>query len=155
MDKRFKKTGDSYVVVNDFPGLEDGARGYEIGEEMAVFSGKGRSYAIVNMETGKMRRFIDEDGYLQVEDKDIACVVFSKKVFYYFGRYRNFENGYCAIQWTLEPDGSFFADEDGFGAEKCREDNVCCIINRDLEIVVPFRHMSDVKAELQKLIDKK
>ena len=151
MDKRFRKINDFDVVVKDFPGLENGAQGYEIGEEMAVFSGKGHSYTIVNMETGKMRRFVDEKGCLLIEDKDIAYTGFTKRVLYYFGRCSNFKGGYCAIQWTLTPDNRYFAVGSGFGAEDDKEENIYCIINRDLEIVVPFRSMIDVKFELQKL----
>lgn len=35
---------------------------YDIGENMAVLSGKGRSYTIINKETGKARLLVSEDG---------------------------------------------------------------------------------------------
>lgn len=165
MDNRFKINDNFDVIANGFPGLRNGAKGYEIGEKMAVFTGKDRSYTIVNMETGKMRTFVSENGSLLVEEKDIDIGAitsefehygnaYTKTVCYYFGRYSNFKGGYCAILWTLYPDGRYFADEDGFGAENNQEENVYCIINRDLEIVVPFKPMSDVKSELQKLAGK-
>jgi hypothetical protein len=37
---------------------------YDIGENMAVFSGEGRSYTIINKETGKTRQLVSEDGSL-------------------------------------------------------------------------------------------
>ena len=44
---------------------------YDIGENMAVFSGEGRSYTIINKETGKTRQLVSEDGSLLVTDNDI------------------------------------------------------------------------------------
>lgn len=32
-----------------------------------------------------------------------------------------FENGRAKFMWQVQPDGRYFADEDGFGAEKCDE----------------------------------
>lgn len=73
-----------------------------------------------------------------------------KSVRYWFGRYDNFRNGVCAICWTVYPDGRYFADEDGFGMEDNDEENAYCIINKDLEIIVPFQPMDDVKEMLKK-----
>lgn len=44
---------------------------YDIGENMAVFSGEGRSYTIINKETGKTRQLVSEDGSLLVTDNEI------------------------------------------------------------------------------------
>lgn len=41
---------------------------YDIGENMAVFSGEGRSYTIINKETGKTRLLVSESGSLLVAD---------------------------------------------------------------------------------------
>lgn len=32
-----------------------------------------------------------------------------------------FSEGAARVSWTLQPDGRYFEDEDGFGAEKCEE----------------------------------
>ena len=132
---------------------------YDIGENMAVFSGEGRSYTIINKETDKTRQLVSEDGSLLVTDNEIdfdaiykGCPDFNgcKSVRYWFGRYDNFRNGVCAICWTVYPDGRYFADEDGFGMEDNDEENAYCIINKDLEIIVPFQPMDDVKEMLKK-----
>lgn len=132
---------------------------YDIGENMAVLSGKGRSYTIINKETGKARQLVSEDGTLLVADNEIdfdatnkGCLDFNgcKWVRYCFGRYDNFRNGVCAICWTVYPDGRYFADEDGFGMEDNDEEKIYCIINKDLEIIVPFQPMNDVKEILRK-----
>ena len=44
---------------------------YDIGENMAVLSGEGKSYTIINKETGKTRQLVSEDGSLLVTDNDI------------------------------------------------------------------------------------
>ena len=44
---------------------------YDIGENMAVLSGEGRSYTIINKETGKTRQLVSEDGSLLVTDNEI------------------------------------------------------------------------------------
>ena len=68
---------------------------YDIGENMAVFSGEGRSYTIINKETGKTRQLVSEDGSLLVTDNEIdfdaiykGCPDFNgcKSVRYWFGR---------------------------------------------------------------------
>lgn len=132
---------------------------YDIGENMAVFSGEGRSYTIINKETGKTRQLVSEDGSLLVTDNEIdfdaiykGCPDFNgcKSVRYWFGRYDKFRNGVCVICWTIYPDGRYFADEDGFGMEDNDEENAYYIINKELEIIVPFQPMDDVKEMLKK-----
>lgn len=68
-------------------------------------------------------------------------------------RYDDFKDGYCAITWCLYPDGRYFADEDGFGAEDNIEITIYAILNTDLEVVVPWQPM-DVKKELEKVRNK-
>ena len=79
---------------------------YDIGENMAVLSGEGRSYTFINKETGKTRQLVSEDGTLLVAGNEIdfdainnGCPDFNgcKSVRYWFGRYDNFRNGVCAI----------------------------------------------------------
>lgn len=131
---------------------------FDIGENMAILKEDGMSFTILNKETGKLRRIVSEDGRLLVNDCEIdfdaieeGCPDFEggKYVEYYFGIFRDFKNGVCAICWTVYPDGRYFADEDGFGMEHNNEENAYCIINRDLEIIVPFQPMKDVATVLK------
>lgn len=62
-----------------------------------------------------------------------------------------FEDGVCAISWTLYPDGRYFEDEDGFGGEKCHEEIIYAIIDTDLNFVEPFRPINDVDARLKEI----
>lgn len=130
----------------------------DIGENMAILKEDGKSFTILNKETGKLRRIVSEEGRLLVDDGEIdfdaiekGCPDFEggKYVEYYFGIFREFKNGVCAICWTVYPDGRYFADEDGFGMEHNNEENAYCIINRNLEIIVPFQPMKDVATVLK------
>lgn len=131
---------------------------FDIGENMAILKENGKSFTILNKETGMLRRIVSEDGRLLVNDCEIdfeaiekGCPDFEggKYVEYYFGIFRDFKNGVCAICWTVYPDGRYFADEDGFGMEHNNEENAYCIINRNLEIIVPFQPIKDVATVLK------
>lgn len=152
----FKRQEDRYVLAEGIDFLKEDPKGYDIGNDVAVFSKGRHSYILVNMRTGRIRQFVSESGRLLVEDKDIdyECIhrlhkhyqrcADTKSVEFYFGRYNDFKEGLCALCWTTYPDGMYFADSDGFGMEDNDEETVYCIINTDFEILVPFRPMKDV-----------
>lgn len=132
---------------------------YNIGENMAVYNGEGKSFTVINKKTGEARMFVSASGELLAADNEInfdaiesECPNFNgcKVVEYWFGRYSNFKNGICALCWTISPDGCYFADEDGFGMEDNDEKKVYCIINKKMEIIVPFQPMNDVEEMLKK-----
>lgn len=132
---------------------------YNIGENMAVYNGEGKSFTVINKKTGEARMFVSANGELLAADNEInfvaikrECLHFNgcKVVEYWFGRYSNFKNGICALCWTIFPDGRYFADEDGFGMEDNDEEKVYCIINKKMEIIVPFQPMNDVEEMLKK-----
>lgn len=132
-----------------------GVSGYPIGEDMAVFgNGRGPLY-IVNMKTDKYRKLIDAGGHVvgfKPEDFDLQRIgrmaqrhSFRKMVVEYAGleRYNDFRGGVCCFGWMLYPEGRYFADEDGFGAEDNDEEEIYCIIDSDLNVLVPFQPMTD------------
>lgn len=100
----------------------------------------------------KTETLLVADNEIDFDATNKGCPDFNgcKWVRYWFGRYDNFRNGVCAICWTVYPDGRYFADEDGFGMEDNDEEKIYCIINKDLEIIVPFQPMNDVKEILRK-----
>lgn len=61
---------------------------------------------------------------------------------YYFG-INEFKYGVASVSWTLQPDGRFYADENGFGMEKDEEINYYAFINAQADILVPFQPMDD------------
>ena len=157
----FKITDNKDVIACGIPALDGDNHGRDLGNDIAAFWGKGKTVILVNMRTGKLREFVNADGQLLVEDNDIDydsihrhhnhyhCCVDCKRVEFGFNRYNDFKNGLCALVWTTYPDGRYFADEDGFGMEDNDEEKVYCIINTNLEIIVPFQPMDDVKSVLR------
>lgn len=141
--------------------LAEYGEGYDRGEGIATFSGNGkdRTIVLVNTNTGKMRKIRDAGGSILVSDAEMDYETIDallehpgdahyKCSDYYFGFYDSFKNGYAALAWTTHPDGMYYMDEDGFGMEPDSEENIYCIINSDLEIVVPFKPM-DVSTVLE------
>lgn len=157
----FELTSDRDVIVHGYDGLPDGCKGLYLDEDMALFWGEGRSVTFANLRTGRVRRFVDKDGRLLIGDTDIdytrlrrfngrcAYCVENKRAEYSFNRYDNFREGLCALSWTTLPDGSFFADESGFGADDETEEVLYAFINTHLDIVLPFQPMTDVAATLR------
>ena len=54
-----------------------------------------------------------------------------------------YQNGRALFVWTLQPDGWYFADEDGFGAEKCEEVSLYSFIDERGRFTQPFDCMDD------------
>lgn len=65
-------------------------------------------------------------------------------------RWDNFIDGYCAFSWTLYPDGRYFGDSDGYGADDDDEVVIYTILDTEFNVVVPWQPM-DVREELKKL----
>lgn len=49
-----------------------------------------------------------------------------------------FVDGICYVAWTVQPDGRYFADEDGFGAEDFSEIQLYSKMNTAGEFICPF-----------------
>lgn len=60
---------------------------------------------------------------------------------YYFG-VNPFRDGVAYVQWTLQPDGRYYADSDGFGMTDDDEVNVYAFIDKKAHILVPFQPMN-------------
>lgn len=61
---------------------------------------------------------------------------------YHFG-INEFKSGVAYVSWTLQPDGRYYADEDGFGMEDDDEINVYAFIDCSANILIPFQPMDD------------
>lgn len=64
----------------------------------------------------------------------------SVKVPYYFG-IEDYENGITLVMWTLQPDGRYYADSDGYGMTNDEEINLYAYIDKEGYILVPFQPM--------------
>lgn len=59
---------------------------------------------------------------------------------YYFG-VNSFKDGVAYVQWTLQPDGRYYADSDGYGMTDDDEINMYAYIDKKAHILVPFQPM--------------
>lgn len=50
-----------------------------------------------------------------------------------------YKDGKASVEWTLQPDGRYFEDEDGFGGENCEEITLYSHINTNGIFTEPFR----------------
>lgn len=153
-----------HVKAEGIAELEQYSEGYSVGDGIACFRGKGRDETmfLANTKTGKVRKILSSGGDVLVGHNeidydnvnahltDIVCVS-CKHAMYGFGFKSWFEKGYAQLYWTTHPDGMYEMDEYGFGMGHDHEENVYCIINTDLEIVVPFMVMATINGLLEKL----
>ena len=89
-------------------------------------------------DKGKMTAFTDMDVSQTIRDKDVDTGNSRSLTADYRFFVHRFHNGQADVEWTICPDGMFFANEDGFGAENCQELTVKGVINRNGKIIVPF-----------------
>lgn len=61
---------------------------------------------------------------------------------YYFG-VDPFTEGVACVSWTLQPDGRYYADEDGFGMTDDDEITIYAFIDKKANILVPFQPMDN------------
>ena len=60
-----------------------------------------------------------------------------------FGFYvSTFKDGIAAVQWCLQPDGRYYADEDGVGATRDFEIWVTAFIDKSANLHIPFQPMT-------------
>lgn len=121
---------------------------YDIGEEMVEVKGENQSFVIGNLLAEKARQFVSVEGVLIVDDSEVDIDAIKRNCHHYCGRNsiewigsRGFKNGVCAIIWDIYC-------KDGEPEEKA-----FCIINKDLEIVEPFRPIvktDDIEKALEK-----
>lgn len=151
------------IYVAGIPELV-GVAGINLGNDMVAFRGEEYAMYMANIKKRIIRQFATKEGLLLVDDteidyctiancyRDSLPVARAKElrwgVLYW---YDDFKKGFCALSWTLCPDGMFFMDEDGFGMENNNEETVYAIINMDLEIVLPFSLINNVGAYLRSL----
>lgn len=70
------------------------------------------------------------------------CNAVEQRAPYYFG-INEFKEGVAYVSWTLQPDGRYYADEDGFGMTEDDEINYYAFIDKKANVLVPFQPMDD------------
>lgn len=129
--------------------MEEDIRYVDIGEGISLKVTKDAEFTLVNNETGKSRTFVSSDGILLVDDSDIDFKAIDeaygnrrykeKYIRYGFHRWSDFKDGVCRLDWVIYPDGRYFADSDGYGMEDNDEERAVCTIDRNFDIIEPFR----------------
>lgn len=73
------------------------------------------------------------------EEYEFLSNFYPTKVFFEGIVYCN-KDGRASVSWMLQPDGRYFSDEDGFGAEDCTE--ICLYSHLDEEgnFTEPFQY---------------
>ena len=132
--------------------LEVGDSGYmcfDRKEDMLFLEARtGRQCLLVDKRDKHVVELVDKDGRMVAfTPEDVSPSVVTRDVETgnaraLVARYRffvyEFKDGRAEVEWTVCPDGSFFSDGDGFGAEDCKELTVKAVINRKGEVLVPF-----------------
>jgi len=49
-----------------------------------------------------------------------------------------YREGKAAVRWLIQPDGRYFADEDGYGAERCEEIEMYSFLDEEGRFTEPF-----------------
>jgi hypothetical protein len=157
---------DKDVFVQGFPEL-DGRKGYMLTDTIASFRGEGWNnleWYLANIHTGRIRQLSTRGGSVTIEDNDIdydainqQCIFGAKnaaqKVLHYgsLSTWDRFKDGFCAISWTLYPNGQYFADSDGYGIRDDEEENVYGIIDENLDFIIPFRPVKNIATLLNEI----
>lgn len=114
-----------------------------------------------NTATGALRQLrkgnsiygfnMDDYNWDAIDNLENNGCVYSRKIRYGdIYRWDDFRDGFCGFTWTLHPDGRYYADEDGFGAEDDEEVKICVILNANLDVVVPWQPM-DIRSVMKQL----
>lgn len=99
---------------------------------------KDKSFVELVDKDGNMVAFTLKDVEKSVLDRDVETGnAHALLVRYRFFVY-DFKGGKAEVEWTICPDGRYFADEDGFGGEDCDELTVTAVIDRKGKVLVPF-----------------
>lgn len=59
----------------------------------------------------------------------------------------DYKDGVASVSWTLQPDGIYYADEDGFGMEDDDEINFTAFIDQSANVLIPFRQLFGSRRE--------
>ena len=86
--------------------------------------------------TGRIQNFPGiEDGQWK---KDLNYPLTDKVQFAFW--ICDYVDGKAPVRWTLQPDGRYFEDEDGFGSEDCEEVTLYSCLDTNGKFTEPFRY---------------
>jgi len=56
---------------------------------------------------------------------------------------RDFKDGFAEVTSQLNPDGKYYMDDDGFGMTRDVEIEIYAYVDKDLNVLVPFRYIGE------------
>lgn len=122
---------------------------YENGEDMAVMEHRGRGgMYMVNHRTREawlVKTYYGDLVAWTTADVDMKSLEGVKNTGYarnmvaaYGFHVGGFRNGMALVSWTLQPEGSYYADEDGFGMTDDEEVKVYGVVDSSCRMRYPF-----------------
>lgn len=139
----------------------------EMGEEMQVvwqvIDGWRKPRFLVDARARKAYHFMDENEYLlMVTDEDIDWESLSgideemvDRARRHYGGFptniRGFQDGVAEVEWQINPDGRYYADDDGFGMTSDREVSLYSYIDRTGRPLVKFSYVGDDLSRLDRM----
>lgn len=120
---------------------------YTYGMHMYRSQGEDSSVYYVDESRGIREMVVDKQGVIQhfpgiVKEDFWVNQLDNRKALEPQIRFRtDFEkrNGRFIMLWQIQPDGFYYADEDGFGAEDCVEVKLYSFLNEEGKLAEPFR----------------
>lgn len=139
----------------------------EMGEGMQVvwqaIDGWRKPRFLVDARARRAYHFMDENEYLlMVTDDDIDWESLSgideemvDRARRHYGGFptniRGYQDGVAEVEWQINPDGRYYADEDGFGMTNDREVSLYSYIDRAGRPLVKFSHVGDDLSRLDRM----
>ena len=97
----------------------------------------GESITEIKMLTDKLGCFIDFPGVTDGEWRKKLICGMSERIRYYY-HVGEFWQGAALFSWTVQPDGRYEEDENGFGKENYEEVTLYSYLNKKGEFITPF-----------------
>ena len=132
-EPRFK-LGDGFYF--EFDTVSNGYGGYRmINVYLLNVDDPSFERCIVN-RCGEIENFpgIEEGKWMERLERPL-----SNKTKFRFWIYK-YKDGKASVEWTLQPDGRYFEDEDGFGGENCEEITLYSSIDTNGFFTEPFKY---------------
>ena len=132
-EPRFK-LGEGFYF--EFDEVSNGMGGYRmINVYLLKIDDPSFKHCIVD-ESGMIENF---PGIVDGDWKNELEFPLGKKTQFRFWIYA-YKDGKASVEWTLQPDGRYFADGDGFGGENCEEITLWSYIDTNGFFTEPFKH---------------
>lgn len=132
-EPRFKLGDGFYFEFNE---VSNGMGGYRMIDVYLLKTDDPTFRRCIVDGRGKIENFpgIEEGEWIQ----QLAFPLENKTQFRFW--IYEYKDGKASVEWTLQPDGRYFEDEDGFGGENCEEITLYSSIDTDGFFTGPFQY---------------